>query len=82
MKNFINTIKSKAIEAKSKLAMTALNAKTELADETGANHHIDVSIWMIIGCVVGALLLGAIVTLVTTVVMPGITEAIEDLFNI
>lgn len=82
MKKFIDTIKTKANKTKCKLAMSIANAGAELTDETGANHHTDVSIWMIIGCTVGGLLLGAIITLITTVVMPGITDAIQDLFAV
>lgn len=66
--------------AENKLAVKTMNAKAELASETGANTHTDVSIWIVIGVTLGAIALAVLIILFRDTVMKEVTKMINEMF--
>ena len=80
MKNFINKAKNKANGMAMKLQMMKENAKSVLSNECGEN-YVDSGVKILIAVVLGALLLGGLYALFGDVIMPTLTERIEEMFD-
>jgi len=73
MKKFINSIRSKAIDA-------AIRVQTAVACKK-AEGYVDSGVKILIAVVIGALLLAGLYTLFNSTIMPTVTKKITDLFN-
>ena len=80
MKKITNKIIFKAIMAREAAREKALILKARMLDTTG-DGYIDVAVKIIIAVVIGGLLLGGLIVLFNTVIMPRINTEITDLFN-
>lgn len=85
LKNGIAALKNKIQDsiaaARTKLAVKGANLQAELAEETGANTHTDVTIWIVIGVTLGAIALAALIYIFKDVVMEKVEEMINSMFG-
>lgn len=80
MKNFMNKAKNKANCMAVKMQMMKANAMSVLLNERGEN-YVDSGVKILIAVVLGALLLAGLYTLFGDVIMPTLTERIEEMFD-
>lgn len=73
MKNFINTIKTKA-------ERTYMNVKERLTSRKGEG-YVDTAVKIVISVVIGTLLLGGLYTLFDTTVIPNLSSKITSIFS-
>lgn len=76
-----NKIQNGITTARAKLAVKSANMQAELAGETGANTHTDVTIWIVIGVTLGAIALAALIYIFRDVVMEKVEEMINSMFG-
>lgn len=84
MKNFMNNTiaatKNTANNIAIKMQMAKANVADALTNERGEN-YVDSGVKILIAVVLGALLLAGLYTLFGDVIMPTLTERIEEMFD-
>ena len=73
MKNFINTIKTKA-------ERSFMNIKERISNRR-AEGYVDTAVKIVISVVIGTLLLGGLYTLFNTTVIPNLSSKITSIFS-
>ena len=73
MKKLFNSIRSKFNDLSARAVVAVSNTKAE--------GYVDTGVKILISVVIGALLLGLLYTLFGDVIMPTVTERIEELFD-
>lgn len=73
MKNFINTIKTKA-------ERSYMNIKERISNRR-AEGYVDTAVKIVISVVIGTLLLGGLYTLFDTTVIPNLSSKITSIFS-